>query len=146
MKQFARCMNCQQWYVRAVTVHVEVWDGAGLHATTIWCLRCIAETEQRSQVCLPGQEPYEVPPAATRTVPTQSEHMVTVDGLQAYRQEHRQLMDRALQDDDSTLVPVIEDFLARGRAYQGQLDTPEDAQRLTNDLQYWEAFLRALKL
>jgi hypothetical protein len=64
--------------------------------------------------------------------------------LQQFMQEHMQLMDRALYDDDTLLIPIIEDFIERCRRYQSRVERPEQEQRLTGHLQYWEAFLNAL--
>ena len=59
-------------------------------------------------------------------------------------QEHLQLMDRALYDDETLLVPTIQEFIERCRLYQTKVETPEQGQRLTGHLQYWETFLNAL--
>ena len=59
-------------------------------------------------------------------------------------QEHVQLMDRALYDDETLVVPAIQDFMERCRLYQTQLEIPEQCQRLAGHLQYWETFLKAL--
>jgi len=59
-------------------------------------------------------------------------------------QEHLQLMDRALYDDEALLIPAIQDFMERCRLYQIQLDIPDQYQRLARHLQYWETFLKAL--
>jgi hypothetical protein len=59
-------------------------------------------------------------------------------------QEHVQLMDRALYDDETLVVPAIQDFMERCRLYQTQCEIPEQCQRLAGHLQYWETFLKAL--
>jgi hypothetical protein len=64
--------------------------------------------------------------------------------FQQFMQEHLQLMDRALYDDETILVPAIQDFIERCRLYQTQVEMPEQCQRLTGHLQYWETFLNAL--
>jgi hypothetical protein len=67
------------------------------------------------------------------------------DGFQQLVQEHTQLMDRAIQEDDAVLVPLIEAFMTRCRTYQQRQEAPEQTRRLSGFLQYWEAFLKALK-
>jgi hypothetical protein len=59
-------------------------------------------------------------------------------------QEHLQLMDRALYDEETLVVPAIQDFMERCRRYQTQTEIPEQGQRLDGHLQYWETFLTAL--
>jgi hypothetical protein len=130
MKQFTRCTNCQQWYVRTSTSTVEVSQSDGLHCLTVWCIRCIEEAERRSQ------------PSGNSGEPTS--HRPASDPFQQCMQEHLQLMDRALYDDEAMLVPVIHDFLERCRRYQTHLESPEQCQRLAGHLQYWETFLKAL--
>ena len=145
MKQFTQCTNCQQWYMRTYTTAVEIYQGDSLRYMTVWCLRCIAEAERRSQ-------PYGTPVAPVVSTPAsdageageQPSHVVSSETFQQFIQEHLQLMDRALCDDEAILVPVIEDFMARCRFYQTYLDMPEQRQRLTGHLQYWETFLKAL--
>jgi hypothetical protein len=60
-------------------------------------------------------------------------------------QEHLDLMDRALQEDDGVIVPLIDDFMDRCRTDRDQLDHPEQAQRLSGHLHYWDTFLQALR-
>ena len=59
-------------------------------------------------------------------------------------QEHLQLMDRALYDDETLVVPAIQIFMERCRLYQARSEIPEQSQRLAGHLQYWETFLKAL--
>ena len=133
MKRFARCTNCQQWYVQTYTTSVEIYQHDNLCCLTVWCLRCIDEAEERSQphgtAIDREQRPSPVPSS---------------DPFQQFMQEHLQLMDRALYDDEALLIPVIQDFMERCRLYQRQLDIPEQCRRLTGHLQYWETFLKAL--
>ena len=145
MKQFTQCTNCQQWYVRTYTTAVEIYQSDSLRCMTIWCLRCIDEAERRSQphdtsgapgvstlaldVVDEGEQPGHGPSSAT---------------FQQFMQEHQQLMDRALYDDEATVVPIIQDFIERCRLYQTHLEMPEQLKRLTGHLQYWETFLKAL--
>ncbi len=145
MKQFTQCTNCQQWYVRTYTTAVEIYESDSLRCMTIWCLRCIDEAERRSQphdtsgapvvstlasdAIDGGERPSHVPSSAT---------------FQQFMQEHLQLMDRALYDDETILVPIIQDFMERCRLYQTHLEMPEQLTRLTGHLQYWETFLKAL--
>ena len=145
MKHFARCTNCQQWYVRTYTASVEIYQHDSLCCLTVWCLRCIDEAERRSQ----PHGTAVVPEDSTPTLPTadmaeRPSHVPSSDTFQQCMQEHLQLMDRALYDDDATLIPVIQDFMERCRLYQAQLALPEQCQRLTGHLQYWETFLKAL--
>ena len=63
--------------------------------------------------------------------------------FQALVQEHTALMERAIHEDDTVLVPLIEDFMQRCRSSQVQVEHAEHRQRLTGHLQYWEAFLNA---
>ena len=68
----------------------------------------------------------------------------SAETVQHFLQEHAQLMDRALYDDENLLVPTIQDFIERCRRYQTTVAMPEQGQRLTGHLQYWETFLNAL--
>jgi hypothetical protein len=68
----------------------------------------------------------------------------SLDTFQQFMQEHLQLMDRALYDDDTLLVPIVQDFIERCRLYRTTVERPEQSQRLTGHLQYWETFLNAL--
>lgn len=135
MKQFTRCTHCQQWYVRTYIATVELYQSDSLHCLTVWCLRCIAEAERRSQ-----------PPSAADTLASDehTEHGPSSDTFEQFVQEHLQLMDRALYDDEAMLVPLIQDFLERCRLYQTRLEIPDQVRRLTGHLQYWETFLKAL--
>ena len=133
MKRFARCTNCQQWYVRTYTTSVEIYQHDNLCYLTVWCLRCIDEAEKRSQ-----------PPDTALNLAQYPSPLSSSDSFQQYMQEHVQLMDRALYDDETLVVPAIQDFMARCRLYQTQVEIPEQCQRLVGHLQYWEAFLKAL--
>ncbi len=145
MKHFARCTNCQQWYVRTYTAPVEIYQHDSLCCMTVWCLCCIDEAERRSQ----AHDPSAVTGSFTATLHTADtaehpSHAPSSDTFQQCMQEHLQLMDRALYDDEAMLIPVIQDFMERCRLYQRQLEIPEQGQRLTGHLQYWETFLKAL--
>ena len=59
-------------------------------------------------------------------------------------QEHTDLMERALREDDVVLVPIVEAFLQRCLDYHEQATIPEQARRLLGHAQYWQAFLKAL--
>ena len=133
MKRFARCTNCQQWYVQTYTTSVEIYQHDNLCYLTVWCLRCMDEAEKRSQ-----------PPDTALNLEQYPSPLSSSDSFQQYMQEHVQLMDRALYDDETLVVPAIQDFMARCRLYQTQLEIPEQCQRLVGHLQYWEAFLKAL--
>lgn len=136
VKQFSQCTNCQQWYVRSFTTAIELYQDDYLRQVTVWCLRCIDEAEQRSQPTL------NVPPPESTRI--QHPEEVPTEDYQRFMQEHTDLMERALREDDAVLVPVVEDFLQRCLSFQHQLDTPEQAHRLLGNVQYWKAFLKAL--
>jgi len=146
VKHFTRCTNCQQWYVRTYTAPVEIYQHDSLYCLTVWCLRCIDEAERRSQ---PHGTSAVVTECLTPTLHTANReerpsHVPSSDTFQQFMQEHLQLMDRALYDDEAMLIPVIQDFMERCRLYQTQLEMPEQCQRLIGHLQYWETFLKAL--
>jgi hypothetical protein len=145
VKRFARCTNCQQWYIRTYTAPVEIYQHDSLCCMTVWCLRCIDEAERRSQ--LHGTSPIIENSTSTLHTADMEEHprpVLSSDPFQQFMQEHLQLMDRALYEDETLLIPVIQDFMERCRLYQIQLDIPEQCRRLTGHLQYWETFLKAL--
>ena len=145
MKQFAQCTNCQQWYIRTYTTAVEIYQSDSLRCMTIWCLRCIDEAERRSQPYGPSGAPaLSIPVLEAGVAGEQPSHVPSSEPFQQFMQEHLQLMDRALCDEEAILVPLIEDFMARCRVYQTHLDMPEQRKRLTGHLQYWETFLKAL--
>lgn len=133
MKRFARCTNCQQWYVQPYTTTVEISQHDNLNCLTIWCLQCIDEAEKRSQPHDTALENHQ------RPGPLSSSNI-----LQQFMQEHLQLMDRALYDEEVFVVPAIQAFMERCRLYQSQVEIPEQGQRLARHLQYWETFLTAL--
>ena len=145
MKHFAQCTNCQQWYVRTYTASVEIYQHDRLCCLTVWCLRCIDEAERRSQPhgTSAGTE-GSTPTLHTADMAECPRHVLSSDTFQQFMQEHLQLMDRALYDDEAMLIPVIQNFMERCRLYQTQLEMPEQCQRLTGHLQYWETFLKAL--
>lgn len=145
MKQFTQCTNCQQWYVRTYTTAVEIYQRDSRRCMTVWCLRCIDEAEQRSQPHGTAVAPVLSTPAADAVdAGEHSSHVLSSETLQQFMQEHLQLMDRALYDDEAILIPIIEDFMERCRRYQPHLEIPEQLKRLTGHLQYWETFLKAL--
>jgi hypothetical protein len=146
MKRFARCANCCQWYVHAFTMVVEIYQGSQLQQMTVWCYRCIADAEHRSQqfnlqpkTTLPSIAPIVAPSPC----PVSAESPDAT--IELFVQEHLQLMDRAMREDDTVLVPLIEDFMLRCSAYYRQIQTSEEARRLLGNLQYWDAFLKALQ-
>jgi hypothetical protein len=63
----------------------------------------------------------------------------------AFIQEHLDLMERALYEDDAIIVPLIEAFMQRCRTYQAQIEAPDRVERLTRHLYYWDAFLKAMR-
>ena len=145
MKQFTQCTNCHQWYVRPYTTTVEIYQSDSRRCMTVWCLRCIDEAEQRSQ-------PHGTSVATGASTPAlhpidigeRPEHGPSSETFQHCMQEHLQLMDRALYDDEAILIPIVQDFMERCRLYQSHLEIPEQLKRLTGHLQYWETFLKAL--
>lgn len=145
MKQFARCTNCRQWYIQTFTTAVEIYHGDHLHRVTVWCLRCIDEAERRSQ---PVDDRHWEMSEARLVVTASTEDIVSevasIEDFQQLMQEHLDLMDRAIHEDNALLVPRVEDFMQRCHLYQQHLDIPEQSQRLAGHLQYWEAFLKAL--
>ena len=145
MKRFARCTNCQQWYIRTYTAPVEIYQHDSLGCTTVWCLRCIDEAERRSQLHgISAVTEGSTPTLHKAEMEERPSPVSSSDPFQQFIQEHLQLMDRALYDDEALLIPVIQDFMERCRLYQRQLDIPEQCRRLTGHLQYWETFLKAL--
>ena len=128
MKQFTQCTNCQQWYVRTYTTAVEIYQSDSLHCTTIWCLRCIDDAERRSQphdtsgaavVATPASDPVE---AGERP-----SHVPSSDIFQHFMQEHLQLMDRALYDDETILILEITSRFIR--QYFNRQDTDDTLYR-----------------
>ena len=115
------------------TTSVEIYQHDNLCCLTVWCLRCIDEAEKRSQ-----------PHGTAIDIEQRPSPLSSSDIFQQYMQEHVQLMDRALYDDETLVVPAIQDFIERCRHYQTQLEIPEQCQRLAGHLQYWETFLKAL--
>lgn len=145
MKQFTQCTNCQQWYVRTSTTTVEIYQRDSRRCMTVWCLRCIDEAERRSQPHGTSVAPIASTPALDPSaIGERSGPGPSSATLQQFMQEHLQLMDRALYDDEAILIPIIEDFMERCRRYQPHLEMPEQLKRLTGHLQYWETFLKAL--
>jgi len=145
VKQFAQCTNCQQWYVQTYTTAVEISQNGSLRCMTVWCLRCIDAAERRSQPHGTAVAPVVSTPASDAVdVGERPSHVPSSDTFQQCMQEHLQLMDRALYDDEAILVPIIQDFMERCRLYQTHLEMPEQLKRLTGHLQYWETFLKAL--
>ncbi|MGQ4807125.1 hypothetical protein NKDENANG_00467 [Candidatus Entotheonellaceae bacterium PAL068K] len=145
MKQFARCSSCQQWYIQTFTTLVDISPGHHLRRVTVWCLRCIDEAEQRSRPVY-GHEP-DMPTTRSPGDAT-SERLGpeadTTSEFQRLMQEHSELMDRAIHEDDAVLIPLIEDFMQRCRTSQQNPGAPDQTPRLAGHLQYWEAFLKTL--
>jgi hypothetical protein len=70
---------------------------------------------------------------------------MAISDFQQLGSEHTLLMERAIHEDDAVLVPLIEDFIQRCRSAHAHSMQSEYSQRLTSCLQYWEAFLKALR-
>ena len=145
MKQFARCTNCRQWYLYSATLLVEIYRGNGLHRTALWCASCVQVAEQRSQAAGASGEHGTVDLSATFQFASPVPEGHGSDDFHRLIQEHLDLMDRALQEDDSVIVPLIDDFIDRCRTYRDQLEHPAHEQRLSGHLQYWDTFLQALR-
>jgi hypothetical protein len=125
---------------------VEIYHGSQLQRIAVWCSRCIADAEHRSQHSEARQNTA-CPPAVLTTPSTHlpASEESSLEREELFVQEHLQLMDRAMREDDAVLVPLIEDFIQRCHAYHAQLHTSKPAQRLQGHLQYWDAFLKALR-
>ena len=146
MKRFARCACCRQWYIQAVTVTVDVCHRGTSRRQVVWCLRCVEETEQRS-ASLHNRVDAPLIASSSQDIfgPENMPEALPPDEYQRCMQEHLQMMERALHEEEAVLVPSIEVFLQRCQALQEQLDVPEHIQRLQGCWQYWETFLRVLK-
>jgi hypothetical protein len=146
MKQFARCSNCRQWYVDRAVTTVDILQGSGMRRTALWCQPCIREAEQRSHYANEGIDIQNLSSAADLLMNAdrlQPEKATGVFG--ALLQEHLDLMEEALlEEDDDAIASRIGEFVKRGRTHLEQLDGPEQVQRLTNHLNYWQTFLKAL--
>lgn len=131
--------------MRSATLLVEIYRGNGLHRTTLWCMSCVHAAEQRSQSASESGE-HEI--ADLRAALPSSSAVLETHGSDDFHrliQEHLDLMDRALQEDDSVIVPLIDDFMDRCRTHREQLEHPAHVQRLSGHLQYWDTFLQALR-
>lgn len=139
MKQFAQCTQCQQWYVYTATSTVEIYHHDQLHCRTTWCVGCIAAAEQRSR---PAPPPSAAP--VPLACPAVNDERTLSETFQQFLAEHLRLMERALHDDEEVLIPDVQDFLERSGRCQGQLESPEQQQRLAGHMHYWETFLKTL--
>jgi hypothetical protein len=145
MKRFVRCTNCRQWYRHDAVTTVEIIRGSGLQRTTLWCRPCIREAEHRSQPTdadLPER-------AGTHSAVASHAHGARSrerqpDDFQQFIQEHLDLMERALHEDDMTIVLLVEDFIERIQVYQAQIAEPERAARMASHSRYWSAFLNTI--
>lgn len=146
MKQFARCSNCRQWYVERAVTTVDILQGNGMRHTALWCQPCIREAEQRSLYADDAVDFQDLQSSDGSLLSyglLQPEEASGVIG--ELLQEHLDLMEEALiQEDDDAIASRIADFMQRGRAYLEALDDSEQAQRLTNHLNYWQIFLNTL--
>ncbi len=144
MKQFARCSNCQQWYLHTYTDSVEIYEHNRLCALVVWCLQCIAMAEQRSQPLVDVEVAMTLPLHPLTMADHTSPETAAVT-FQTLMQEHAQLLDRAMYDDEAVLIPVVQAFIDHCQAYAPAVDSPEKRQRLTGHVHYWHTFLQALK-
>lgn len=146
MQQFAQCSNCQQWYLRVYTTSVELYAHERLYALAVWCLQCIDAATRRSQPLPEAREtPDDIPRAfPVVTSPTYTGPREGVDPFPALMQEHLALMDRALYDEETVLLTVVQEFVERCQRYQPQAASPEQDQRLAGHIRYWQTFLQAL--
>jgi glucose-6-phosphate 1-dehydrogenase len=69
---------------------------------------------------------------------------IQLGDFQQFIREHLELMERALYEDDTTIVLLVEDFIERIHAYQAQIAEPERVARLASHFQYWSTFLNAM--
>jgi hypothetical protein len=145
MKQFTRCTNCRQWYTPSATTTVEIVQGSGLRCMTVWCWPCIQDAEHRSQAAEetvttgalgPEGIPYIAQATGSEVPPADFRQLV---------HEHFGLMERALHEDETVLVPLIDAFVQRCHTYQTHLKEPALAQRLAGHVHYWQAFLQTLQ-
>jgi hypothetical protein len=145
MKQFTRCTNCHQWYTPSATTTVEIVQGSSLCRTTVWCWPCIQDAEHRSQAAGETVTSGALGPEGTLHAAHATGSEVHPADFRQLVHEHFGLMERALHEDETTLVPLIDAFMQRCHTYQTHLKEPALAQRLTGHLQYWQAFLQALQ-
>lgn len=144
MKQFAQCSNCQQWFIRSYTSAVEIYPDDHVRQITRWCLHCMTAAEQRSQPVREDEAAVPIRQADTDSANSLSPGDVSDADYQQIIQEHTDLMERALREDDAVLVPIVEAFMQRCLNYHQQATAPEQARRLLGHAQYWQAFLKAL--
>ncbi len=144
MKQFARCSSCRQWYSSHAVTTVEILRGNGQHRTAMWCQRCIQEAEQRSLYIDAYVDPQERPPPNVLMPHHESLHEEATGAFADLLEEHLELMEDAIQEDDDAIAARIGNFMERCRAYSEQLDDPAQSQRLKNHLNYWQTFLNML--
>jgi hypothetical protein len=144
VKQFAQCSNCQQWFIRSFTTAVEIHPDDHLRQVTLWCLHCMAAAEQRSQSGREDESEMSAWQEGAAPAASLLPDDVPDTNYQQIIQEHSDLMERALREDDAVLVPIVEAFMQRCLLYQEQEAIPEQAKRLLGHAQYWQAFLKAL--
>ena len=131
--------------MHSATLLVEIYRGNGLHRTTLWCASCVRAAEQRSQAADDHGEHGTADLSTAFQFPSPEPGTHGSDDFHRLIQEHLDLMDRALQEDDHVIVPLIDDFMDRCRTYRDQLEHPAHVQRLSGHLQYWDTFLQALR-
>ena len=131
--------------MHSATLLVEIVRGNGFHRTTLWCMPCVRTAEQRSQSAGDSMESETVDLHAALQFSTPELETHGNDDFHRLIQEHLDLMDRALQEDDSTIVALIDDFMNRCQTHKDQLEHPDHVQRLSGHLQYWDTFLQALR-
>jgi len=124
---------------------VEIIRGSGLQRTTLWCQPCIQKAEHRSQFAAEGLPVQaETYLAVDSHVHGYGSHEMPPDAFQQLIREHLELMERALYEDDTTIVLLVEDFIERIHVYQAQTTEPERVARLASHSQYWSTFLNAM--
>jgi hypothetical protein len=117
-----------------------------MRRTALWCHPCIREAEQRSLHADEGID-YQDLQAVDSSLPSYDlwPPAETPGAFGALLQEHLSLMEEALlEEDDDTIASRINDFMARARTHLDSFDDPEQVQRLTTHLNYWQTFLKAL--
>jgi hypothetical protein len=147
VKQFARCSNCRQWYLERAVTTVDILQGNGVRRTALWCQPCIREAEQRSLNADAHLDDHDLQTRYESLLNASLAPSEAVTGtFGELLQEHLDLMEEALLEENDRMIAMrIGDFMDRSRAHLEQLDNPEQSQRLTIHLNYWQTFLRALE-
>jgi hypothetical protein len=109
----------------------------------VWCGQCIQDAEQRSQAVAEHTGTGALTPVAVDPLVHESGLDALPPDIHQLVQEHFDLMERALHEDEAILMPLIDAFMQRCHTYQAQLVESDLRQRLVGHLHYWQAFLHA---